>query len=67
MTRMRWAAWCNVIAGALLMVAPFALGYSTLSDIATYEAVALGLLIPAAWDRVGGVIPPTRFRASGSA
>jgi hypothetical protein len=34
-----------VIAGALLIVAPFALGYSTLSEIATYQAVAVGLLI----------------------
>lgn len=45
MTGMRWAAWCNVIAGALLVIAPFALGYHTLSEIAMYEAVAVGLLI----------------------
>jgi hypothetical protein len=44
---MRWAAWCNVIAGALLAVAPFALGYYTLSEIAMYEAVVIGLLIGA--------------------
>lgn len=45
MTGMRWAAWCNVIAGALLGIAPFALGYYTLSEVAMYEAVAVGLLI----------------------
>ena len=31
MTGMRWGAWLNVIAGALLVLAPFALGYYTLS------------------------------------
>ena len=45
MTGMRWGAWLNVIAGALLVIAPFALGYYPLSDIAMYEAVAVGLLI----------------------
>lgn len=45
MTGMKWAAWCNVVAGALLVVAPFALGYYTLSDVATYEAIGIGLLI----------------------
>lgn len=45
MTGMRWGAWLNVIAGVLLVIAPFALGYYTLSDIAMYEAVAVGLLI----------------------
>jgi hypothetical protein len=42
---MRWGAWLNVIAGVLLVIAPFVLGYDTLSDIAMYEAVAVGLLI----------------------
>lgn len=42
---MRWAAWSIAIAGALLVVAPFALGYYTLSEVAMYEAVAVGLLI----------------------
>ena len=45
MTGMRWGAWLNVIAGVLLVIAPVALGYYTLSDIAMYEAVAVGLLI----------------------
>jgi hypothetical protein len=44
---MRWGAWLNVIAAVLLVIAPFALGYYTVSDIATYEAVAVGLLIGA--------------------
>ena len=45
MTGMRWGAWLNVIAGVLLVIAPFALGYYTLSEIAMYEAVVVGLLI----------------------
>ena len=45
MTGVRWGAWLNVIAGVLLVIAPFALGYYSLSDIAMYEAVVVGLLI----------------------
>ena len=45
MTGMRWGAWCNVIAGALLFVVPFVVGYYTASDIAMYEAVVVGLCI----------------------
>lgn len=45
MTGMKWGAWLNVIAGALLAVAPFALKYDVLSDTAMYEAVGLGLVI----------------------
>ena len=45
MTGMKWGAWLNAIAGVLLVIAPFALGYYALSDIAMYEAVAVGLLI----------------------
>ena len=44
---MKWGAWLNAIAGVLLVIAPFALGYYTLSDIAMYQAVAVGLLIAA--------------------
>jgi hypothetical protein len=59
MTRVRWAAWCNVIAGTLLVVAPFAAGYYTLSEIAMYEAVAVGLLIGvcALWSALSKVAP----------
>ena len=59
MTGMRWGAWLNVIAGVLLVIAPFALGYYTLSDIATYEAVAVGLLIGgiALWSALGTDAP----------
>lgn len=59
MTGMTWAAWCNVIVGALLAIAPYALGYYTLSDIATYEAVAVGLLIGgcALWSALSKVAP----------
>ena len=45
MTGTRWAAWFNVMAGTLLVVAPYALEYYSLSDIAVYEAVAVGSLI----------------------
>ena len=55
----RWGAWLNVIAGALLVVAPFALGYSTISETATYEAVAIGLLIGglALWSALSTAAP----------
>lgn len=55
----RWGAWLNVIAGGLLVVAPFALGYYTLSDIAMYEAVAVGLLIAgcALWSALSTAAP----------
>jgi hypothetical protein len=42
---MKWAAWLNLLAGVLLVIAPFALGYYTLSNLAMYEAVVVGLLI----------------------
>jgi hypothetical protein len=45
MTQVKWGAMLNVVAGALLMAAPFVLGYSTLNDMATYEAIVVGLLI----------------------
>jgi hypothetical protein len=56
---MTWASWCNVIAGALLVIAPFALGYYTRSEIAMYEAVAVGLLIGgcALWSAVSKAAP----------
>lgn len=59
MTGMRWGAWLNVIAGVLLVIAPFALGYYTLSDVAMYEAVAVGLLIGgiALWSAVSADAP----------
>src|SRR5687768_9074949 len=59
MTGMRWGAWLNVIAGVLLVIAPFALGYYTLSDIAMYEAVAVGLLIGclALWSALSTAAP----------
>ena len=47
MTGIRWGAWLNLIAGVLLVIAPFALGYYALSEIAMYEAVTVGLLIGA--------------------
>jgi hypothetical protein len=45
MTGRKWGAWLNVLAGVLLVFAPFALGYYTLSEIASYEAVVVGLLV----------------------
>jgi SPW repeat len=55
----KWGAWMNVIAGALLVIAPFALGYDTLSDVAMYEAVAVGLLIGglALWSALSTAAP----------
>lgn len=59
MTGMRWGAWLNVIAGVLLVIAPFALGYYTLSETAMYEAVAVGLLVVgiALWSAVSTAAP----------
>jgi uncharacterized membrane protein len=56
---MRWGAWCNLVAGVLLLVAPFALGYYTLSDVAMYEAVAVGVLIGicALWSALSTTAP----------
>ena len=45
MTGRKWGAWLNVIVGALLVLAPFLFGYHSLSDIATNEAIAVGLVI----------------------
>lgn len=47
MTRTRWGAWLSLMAGALLVLAPFALEYYLLSEIAMYEAIVVGLLIGA--------------------
>jgi hypothetical protein len=59
MTGMKWSAWLNVVVGALLVIAPFALGYYTLSDIAMYEAVGVGLLVGciALWSALSTVAP----------
>lgn len=59
MTGMKWGAWLNVIAGVLLVAAPFGLGYDTLSEVAMYEAVAVGLLIGgiALWSALSTAAP----------
>ena len=59
MTGMRWGAWLNAFAGVLLVIAPFALGYDTLSEIAMSEAVAVGLLIGgvALWSALSTAAP----------
>ncbi|HYU78107.1 MAG TPA: SPW repeat protein [Vicinamibacterales bacterium] len=56
---MKWSAWIAVLAGIGLLVAPFAAGYSTLSTVATAEAVVLGLLIAALalWAALGTDVP----------
>jgi hypothetical protein len=55
----RWGAWLNVIGGMVMVLAPFALGYYTISDIAMYEAVAVGLLIGcvALWSALSTAAP----------
>jgi hypothetical protein len=59
MTGTRWGAWLNVIAGVLLVIAPFALGYYAHSAIAMYEAVVVGLLIGgiALWSALSEAAP----------
>jgi hypothetical protein len=56
---MRWNAWITVLAGLFLLAAPFAFGYNTLSNVATAEAVVLGLLIAGLglWTALGTEVP----------
>lgn len=51
---MTWASWVNVVLGLWLIVAPFALAYSTVST-AVYEDVILGVVIAALglWSALG--------------
>ena len=59
MTGTKWGAWLNVIAGVLLAMAPFVLRYDVMSDVATAEAVALGLVIGgiALWSALSTTAP----------
>ena len=56
---MKWSAWTTVLAGVCLLAAPFATGYNTLSNLATAEAVVLGLLIAGLglWTALGSEVP----------
>jgi hypothetical protein len=57
---MRWSPWITVVAGIGLVIAPFATGYNTLSDVATTEAIVLGVLIAGLglWTALGTAVPP---------
>ena len=56
---MKWSAWITVLAGVCLLAAPFATGYNTLSNVATAEAVVLGVLIAGLglWTALGTEVP----------
>jgi hypothetical protein len=56
---MRWSPWITVFAGIWLVAAPFAIGYNTLSDVATTEAIVLGVLIAGLglWTALGTGVP----------
>ena len=56
---MRWCPWITVLAGVGLVAAPFATGYYTVSEIATTEAIVLGLVIAALglWTALGTEVP----------
>jgi hypothetical protein len=56
---MRWTPWITVLAGIGLVVAPFAAGYNALSDVATAEAIVLGVLIAGLglWTALGTAVP----------
>jgi SPW repeat len=56
---MKWSAWITVLAGVCLLAAPFATGYNTLSNVATAEAVVLGVLIAGLglWTALGAEVP----------
>jgi len=57
---MLWAAWMGVLAGLWSIVAPFALGYSSLNSVATTEAVIAGFLIGgfSLWLALADYAPP---------
>jgi hypothetical protein len=40
-----WTHWVNLIAGVLLFIAPWVLGYSATNSTAFYDALVLGALI----------------------
>jgi hypothetical protein len=44
---MKWTPWITVLAGIGLVAAPFATGYNTLSNVATTEAIVVGLVMAA--------------------
>jgi hypothetical protein len=56
---MKWASWILVIFGIWLIIAPFVLGYSTISSGATTNDVVLGIvvLILSLWSALA-VVPP---------
>jgi len=56
---MKWSAWITVLVGVCLLAAPFATGYNTLSNVATAEAVVLGVLIAGLglWTALGTEVP----------
>jgi hypothetical protein len=56
---MKWASWILVIFGIWLIIAPFVLGYSTISGAATMNDVVLGIviLILSLWSALA-VVPP---------
>jgi SPW repeat len=56
---MRWSPWITVLAGIGLVAAPFATGYNALSNVATTEAIVLGLLIAGLglWAALGTAVP----------
>jgi SPW repeat len=56
---MRWSPWITVLAGIGLVAAPFAAGYNTLSNVATSEAIVLGVLIAGLglWTALGTGVP----------
>ena len=57
---MRWSPWITVLAGIWLVAAPFATGYNTLSNVATTEAIVLGVVIAGLglWTALGTSVPP---------
>jgi len=56
---MRWCPWITVLAGVGLVVAPFATGYYAVSNVATVEAIALGVVIAGLglWTAFGETVP----------
>ena len=56
---MKKIAWINLLVGVWLIMAPFALGYSAVSQAATGNDIVLGILLIAfAWWALAALLPP---------
>ncbi|HLD21871.1 MAG TPA: SPW repeat protein [Patescibacteria group bacterium] len=43
--RITWPSWVNVVIGLWLIISPFVLGYSLLSNVALWNNIIVGILV----------------------